>query len=215
MAEQGIDFSSGAIPVSNGQLSVPQGNLYNDPMADFQRSWLGSALTGTYRADYQDWMRSEQSALNQWYRDIASQNMNNAFNANEAEKSRAFNASEAQKQRDFEEHLRDTAISAAMADAKAAGLNPVMYFANNGAMSASSPSGSAASSSPARSSGSRAGGSNYQHRASDSSDALVGALLKFAGEVMVGKVMSESPHRSYTNNYNGHVTYNRGNFYQR
>ena len=55
-----------------------------------------------------------------------------------------FNAKEAQKQRDFEERMSNTAIQRQVADAKAAGINPAMMFANSSASGASTPNGSSA-----------------------------------------------------------------------
>lgn len=57
----------------------------------------------------------------------------------------SFNSAEAQKERDWQEYMSNTSYQRAMADLKAAGLNPYAIFANGAG--ASSGSGASASSS--------------------------------------------------------------------
>lgn len=75
-------------------------------------------------------------------RELELQSISNAFSAVEAQKARDFNAREAQKARDFSEYMSSSAYQRAMADMKAAGLNPALAFSQGGA---STPSASVAS----------------------------------------------------------------------
>lgn len=84
-------------------------------------------------------------------------NLQNAFNASEAQKSRDFNALEAQKNRDYQFEMSNTAYQRASADMQAAGFNPALMFSQGGA---SSPSGSSASSASAHSGGGSTPGVN-------------------------------------------------------
>lgn len=102
----------------------------------------------------EDYLRSEQSALN-------------AFN-----RESSFNASEAEKQRSFEERMTRNAYTYAIEDLKRNGINPVLAY---GGSPAATPAGSSARSS---------GGSSSYRRSSVSDEGgafLVGLAKVLAG----------------------------------
>lgn len=157
------DNSSGAIPYTSLEYTSSVGD-------------------GVYRGLFSDWFNSGKIAAEDWNREqIAAQNafIRDLF---QMDKVNAFNVAEAQKQRDFEERMSNTAYQRAVADAKAAGLNPVLLAANMGG--ASVPTGATASSSGS----SRSGSSSASSQGSYSNTAqMLGSILQVVGTIIGGK----------------------------
>lgn len=115
------------------------------------------------------------SKFGDWLCDIFAPDKMSAYRAADAARVQSqINAMEAEKQRAWEEEMSNTAYQRAMADMKAAGLNPILAYQQGGA---STPSGAVASS------------GNYSGSSGKTSQAfqqVLGTVLQFASGLIGG-----------------------------
>lgn len=150
---QGVkDVSSGNVP---SQYNIQSG---------LSSQLLGMLGIQTDESKNADLARVEQSADNQLKRDKELMEMNNQFNAEQA-----------QIGRDWQAQREDTYYQRMVEDMKTAGINPIMAISGGGADVGSTPT---ASSSSARSSGSNYRGSSAGNGLGAIASVLAGLITK-------------------------------------
>lgn len=169
----------GATGVFSGNGLVPGQGYINATQDYITSSAAANYLSAMSARDAMEFSKNEAAALREWQQGMWQQTS-------------AYNASEAQKNRDWQERMSNTAYQRAMADMRAAGLNPILAYTQGGA---STPGGSSASMGTM----SGAMGTGYSYQGLQESSGLL-KLVDFVGTTA----------KDIMNNFNESVTESKG-----